>query len=240
MHYELDRSRHRRWTLVSAAAAAAILNGCAMGDRGGPVPYATQEFQAPDIEQVAPPASQQKIGPLDKIKVTVFQVEDLTGEFTVDASGNIDYPLLGNLAVQGLTPPEASKRISDRLAQRYLRNPSVQVTFLEQQQQTITIDGSVRQPGVKPIQGETTLMRAVALGQGTSEDANPSRVIVFRTIGGKRMAAAFDLLSIRRGQSEDPKIYGNDMIVVDGSRTRAVWRDVLQALPLLGVFTLFR
>jgi polysaccharide export outer membrane protein len=177
---------------------------------------------------------------MDKIRVTVFQVADLSGEFTVDASGNIDYPLLGNVAAQGLTPPELSEQIAKQLGRRYLRNPSVQTAFVEQQQQTITLDGSLRQPGVVPIQGQTTLMRAVALGRGTTEDANPRRVVVFRTIQGKRMAAAFDLTSIRRGEAEDPVIYGNDIVVVDGSRSRQTFRDVLSALPILGVFSLLR
>lgn len=228
----------QRRALALAAAAAALLSGCA-SNRGGSIAYDVQDFKAPDVESVAPPLSQQKIGPLDRIRVTVFQVADLSGEFTVDASGKIDYPLVGDVMAQGLTPPELSKQISDRLSQRYLRNPSVQVAFLEQQQQTITLDGSVQQPGVVPIRGETTLLRAVALGRGTSEDANPRRVVVFRTIGGKRMAAAFDLTSIRRGEAVDPAIFGNDIIVVDGQRARAVWRDVLSALPILGVFTLF-
>jgi polysaccharide export outer membrane protein len=226
--------------LVGVAAAAALLGGCMGGGRGGPVPYDVKDFRAPDVETVAPPISQQRIGPMDKIRVTVFQVADLSGEFTVDAAGNIDYPLLGTVAAQGLTPPELSDKLKEQLGRRYLRNPSVQTAFLEQRQQTITLDGSVRQPGVVPIQGETTLLRAVALGRGTSEDANASRVVVFRTIQGKRMAAAFDLTAIRRGEAEDPIIYGNDIVVVDGSRSRAALRDVLSALPLLGVFTLFR
>lgn len=229
----------RAQRIVWLAAGAALLSSCASG-RGGSIPYDVKDFRAPDVETVAPPLSQQKIGPLDRIRVNVFQVQDLSGEFTVDASGSIDYPLIGSVSAQGLTPPELSQRISERLARRYLRNPSVQVSFLEQQQQTITVDGSVRQPGVREIRGETTLLRAVALGQGTTEDANLRRVLVFRTIEGQRMAAAFDLQSIRRGEAEDPKIYGNDVVVVDGSRTRAVWRDVLSALPLLGVFTLIR
>jgi polysaccharide export outer membrane protein len=226
--------------LVGIAAAATLLGGCMGGGRGGPVPYDVKDFRAPDVETVAPPISQQRIGPMDKIRVTVFQVADLSGEFTVDAAGNIDYPLLGTVAAQGLTPPELSDKLKEQLGRRYLRNPSVQTAFLEQRQQTITLDGSVRQPGVVPIQGETTLLRAVALGRGTSEDANASRVVVFRTIQGKRMAAAFDLTAIRRGEAEDPIIYGNDIVVVDGSRSRAALRDVLSALPLLGVFTLFR
>jgi polysaccharide export outer membrane protein len=227
--------------LVGVAAAAALLSGClGGGGRGGPVAYDVKDFSAPDVETVAPPVSQQRIGPMDKIRVTVFQVADLSGEFTVDASGNIDYPLLGTVAAQGMTPPELSERIAKQLGQRYLRNPSVQTSFLEQQQQTITLDGSVRQPGVVPIQGQTTLLRAIAMGRGTAEDANPSRVVVFRTIQGKRMAAAFDLKAIRQGAAEDPIIYGNDIVVVDGSRARQTFRDVLSALPILGVFTLFQ
>jgi polysaccharide export outer membrane protein len=73
----------------AVAAVAVLVTGCASG-RGGPVPYAVQDLPAPDVESVAPPTSQQRIGPLDKVRVTVFQVADLSGEFTVDASGNID------------------------------------------------------------------------------------------------------------------------------------------------------
>jgi polysaccharide export outer membrane protein len=230
-------SKHGRKVIVLMLfVTAGGLAGCASG-RGGPIPYATQELQAPDVETVAPPSSQQRIGPLDRIRVTVFQVQDLSGEFTVDAAGKIDYPLIGAVTAQGLTPPELSQQIAAQLSRRYLRQPSVQVSFLEQQQQTITIDGAVRQAGIFPIRGQTTLLRAVAMGRGTSEDANAHRVVVFRTIQGRRAAAAFDLTTIRRGEAEDPVIYGNDVVVVDSSRSRAFLRDVLSVLPLVGIFT---
>jgi polysaccharide biosynthesis/export protein len=89
------------------------------------------------------------------------------------------------------------------------------------------------------VQGSTTLMRAVALARGLSGDANPSRVVVFRTVNGQRMAAAFDLTRIRRAQAEDPAVYGNDVVVVDGSRARALFRDVLSSIPILGIFRPF-
>src|SRR5258705_400361 len=73
------------------------------------------------------------------------------------------------------------------------------------------------QAGTFPITGPTSLMQAVALAGGTTEDANARRVAVFRTIGGKREAAAFDLAAIRHGQSQDPQIYPGDIVVVDGS-----------------------
>ena len=70
--------------------------------------------------------------------------------------------------------------------------------------------------------GSLTLMQAVALAGGTAEDANAHRVAVFRQIDGKRQAAAFDLVSIRRGQSEDPSIYAGDIVVIDGSSIKSI------------------
>jgi polysaccharide export outer membrane protein len=63
--------------------------------------------------------------------------------------------------------------------------------------------------------------------------------VVFRTIKGQRMAAAFDLSAIRRAEAEDPMIYGNDIVVVDGSRGRALFRDIMTVFPLLAIFRPF-
>jgi polysaccharide export outer membrane protein len=84
-----------------------------------------------------------------------------------------------------------------------------------------------------------TLVQVIALARGTDDSANPRRVAIFRQIQGKRMAAAFDLTSIRRGQMEDPKVYSGDIVVVDGSNVRAIQREILTALPILGLFNPF-
>ena len=82
-------------------------------------------------------------------------------------------------------------------------------------------------------------MQAVALAGGTSEDANAHRVAIFRTISGKRQAAAFDLVAIRRGQAEDPQIYPGDVVVVDGSSIKEGFKKVLQSLPVFSIFRPF-
>ncbi|MEA3053651.1 MAG: polysaccharide biosynthesis/export protein [Sphingomonadales bacterium] len=225
----------RRFLLMLAAlTTVAALSACT--SRGGKVPYDPAEFRAPDQETMTVSPGQQRIGPLDKIRIDVYQVENLSGDFRVDAQGKVQYPLIGQLDAQGLLPSELGQQIAQRLGERYLRNPNVQVAILEQTEQTITVDGSVKSPGVLPIRGTTTLMRAVALAKGTTEDANPSRVVVFRTVNGQKMAAAFDLKAIRRAQAKDPVIYGNDIVVVDGSKYRGIWREVLSVVPLLGYF----
>jgi polysaccharide export outer membrane protein len=238
LHDVPSRLIGRAVLLFALILAGAVLTGCA--GRGGQVPYATAEFEKPDLESLQPTSGLQRIAPMDKLVVNVFQVESLSGEFQVDSAGAISFPLVGTLDAQGKTPPELAQLIATRLRARYLQSPNVQVSIKESTPQTITVDGSVRQPGVYAVKGATSLMRAVALARGTTEDADSSRVVVFRTIKGERMAAAFDLAAIRRAQADDPLIYGNDVVVVDGSRARAILRDVLgTALPLFAVFRPF-
>ena len=66
-----------------------------------------------------------------------------------------------------------------------------------------------------------------------------AEIAVFRTIDGKRQAAAFDLASIRRGEVTDPKIYPGDIIVVDGSGVKAAYKQILNSFPILSIFRPF-
>jgi polysaccharide export outer membrane protein len=233
------RAASASFPLLLAAAAILLASGCSTSSRGGSVPYEPTNFGRPDVEATLVAEGPQRISPLDKLKVSVFQVESLSGDFQVDNAGNIDFPLIGTVAARGKTTNELAQVIATGLGKKYLRSPNVQVALVEASPQTITVDGSVRGPGVFPLKGTTTLMRAVAMAKGTSEDANPSRVIVFRTVNGQRSAGAFDLQAIRRAESEDPVIYGNDLVIVDGSRARTLFRDVLNSLPILGLLRPF-
>jgi polysaccharide export outer membrane protein len=62
------------------------------------------------------------------------------------------------------------------------------------------------------------------------------RVAVFRTIGGQRQAAAFDLVSIQHGEMADPPVYSGDIVIVDGSRIKATQKKIFQSFPLLSIF----
>ena len=75
------------------------------------------------------------------------------------------------------------------------------------------------------------------MARGLHELANPRRVAIFRQIDGQRMAAAFDLTTIRAGEDADPEVYRGDIIVVDGNSGRQAWLDVLRSLPVLSVFS---
>jgi polysaccharide export outer membrane protein len=103
----------------------------------------------------------------------------------------------------------------------------------------VTVDGAVKNSGSFAIAGPVSLIQAIAQAGGTAEDANPRRVAIFRSIGGKRQAAAFDLTDIRRGLAQDPTIYPGDIVVVDGSRVKATQKAILSNMPLLSIFRPF-
>lgn len=219
-------------------AALLFVSGCA-GSRGGPVPYDVASFGEPDAPTVAAIEEDYKIAPLDTLRISVFQVPDLSGDFEVDLTGNIAMPLIGNVKAVDKTARQLQSDLTAQLGSKYLQSPQVSVGVKSSTRRSVTLDGSVRQPGVYPVTAPLTLIQAIAMARGTDDTANPRRVAVFRQIGGERMAAAFDLVRIRRGEAEDPKIYSGDIIVVDGSNVRAIQREILTALPVLSIFRPF-
>ena len=226
-----------RAVLLLVAASVALL-ACS-DKRGGTVPYDVASFGSPDAPVALKTDESYHVGPGDTLSVIVFRVPDLTGDVTLDMGGNFTMPLIGQVAAIGKTTDQLQSELTQRLGSKYLQSPEVRVAVKSATNQRVTIDGSVKQAGIYPIAGSTTLIQAIALARGTDVDANPRRVVVFRTIGGQRQAASFDLTDIRRGESPDPAIYGNNIIVVDGNKARQSFRDVLSTVPLLSIFRPF-
>jgi polysaccharide export outer membrane protein len=218
--------------------AACALAGCA-DKRGGPIPYAPTGFGTPDAPSVVSLDAGYKIAPLDTLAVRVFRMNDLTGDYQVDLAGNISMPLIGEVRAVDLTTAQLDSELTRRLGEKYLENPDISVGIKESTTRVVTVDGAVNKAGAYPALGPISLMQAVALAGGATQDANTRRVAVFRQIGGKRQAAAFDLTSIRRGEMEDPRIYSGDIVIVDGSSVKATTKQILNSMPLLSIFRPF-
>ena len=221
-----------------AVWCAGALAACS-GTRGGSIPYSTGSFAAPDAPKAVVADEGYKLAPLDTVTINVYQVPDLSKDYTVDMSGRITMPLIGNVNAIGLSTNELSTQIQTKLGEKYLRDPNVVVALKESASRVVTVDGSVQRPGIFPATRPLTLMQTVALAQGTSDTANPRRVAIFRVVSGKRMAAAFDLVRIRRGEEEDPVVYAGDTVIVDGSGLRKAQREILSSVPLLPIFMAF-
>lgn len=230
----------QRWLgTVVILLSAALLAGCTTGYRGGPIPYEVEDFGRPDAAALTVLDSDYRITPLDTLDVKVFNVAELSGEYQVDLTGHIGMPLIGNVKAVDLTPGELQDRLIARLGERYLRNPDITVGIKRSASRNVTVEGAVARPGMFPVMGPTSLIQAIAMAGGVHDNGNPRRVAIFRQIDGQRQAAAFDLVSIRRGKSEDPAIYTGDIVVVDGSNLKAMQREILMSIPIIGLFNPF-
>ena len=174
------------------------------------------------------------IGPFDKLTIDVFGIEELSKkEVQTDAGGRISFPLAGIIEAAGKTPAEVEQIIEGRLRERFVRNPQVTVNLKETVSQVVTVDGEVKEPGLYPVIGRMTLMRAVATAKGAAPFAKLSDVVIFRTVKGQKMAALYNLKAIRRGNYDDPEVFANDVVIVGDSQARRLFTDGLQILPLL-------
>lgn len=181
-----------------------------------------------------------RIGVLDVLSVRVFQEEELSFEtLAVDASGVINFPLIGEVEAAGKTPIQLSNEIETGLGARFIRNPQVVVSVVTSAAQRVTVDGSVTEPGVYEIAGSSSLLESIARARGTTNTAALGEVVIFRMIEGRRHGAVFNLRHIREGRAEDPQVLGGDRIVVGFSGIKGAYQDFLRAAPLLNVFTRF-
>ncbi|MBS1834061.1 MAG: polysaccharide export protein [Acidobacteria bacterium] len=213
-----------------------VLSACAtpqMGTSANLQLVNSDTFPSPDRADLVANERTYLIGPFDKLEIDVFGVEELSKkEVQTDASGRISFPFAGTIEASGKTPAEVSKMIQLRLA-RYIRDPQVTVNLKETVSQVITVDGAVREPGLYPVVGKMTLLRAIATAKGMTDIARDQNVIVFRTVNGNKLAALFNLKAIRRGNYPDPEVYANDVVVVDESTAKKIFKDVLQVAPTL-------
>lgn len=218
--------------------AVIALAACA-DSRGGPIPYGVSNFGVPDSPELVPLEAGYKIAPMDTLSVKVFKMPDLSGDYEVDLAGNISMPLIGEVRAFDLTTAQLDDSLTHKLGEKYLENPDVSVGIKSSTRRSVTVDGAVGHAGSYPVNGPTTLMQAVAAAGGAREDANIRRVAIFRTIGGQRQAAAFDLQSIRRGEAKDPSVYAGDIVIIDGSAIKAAQKQIFQSFPLLSIFAPF-
>lgn len=224
--------------LVLALATSLLLAACSTGGSGQMAEGALygQALPPPDPTRAVVGAEEYRVGPMDTLDINVYQAPDLTRVVQVDAAGQIGMPLIGSVAVAGKTVNEIRVDIVDRLKNRYLKSPEVTVAVKEFASQKVTVDGSVAQPGVYPLIGKTTLVQSIAMARGVNREANQKKVAIFRVVNSQRMVAVFDLDQIRTGKIADPQIYANDVVFVDRSGGKTLWRDVISAVPLIGMF----
>jgi polysaccharide export outer membrane protein len=166
-------------------------------------------------EQLEPTAY--RIRGNDRLQVTVFKQEALSGDVLVRADGQVTVSLIGDIAVVGKTPPEAAVEIANALsATGFIEKPSVSVAVLETRTPDFAVIGEVRQPGSFDLKPGTTVVDGVALAGGLTEFANKERVFVIRKAKeNQRVRFDWNKLTRSEGKGLRYKIEDGDVIVVE-------------------------
>jgi polysaccharide export outer membrane protein len=239
----LNRSFHARMRgLLLALCTLVLLAGCASTPSHNPNFTENEALPPPDTTTTSGAyegGSDYRIGAQDLLQVSVYGIDDLSRDVRVNSNGQVSLPLIGSVMAGGKTIPELEKDIGDKLKHGYVQDPQVSVFVKEFTSQQVTLEGALKKPGIYPLTGKTTLLQAIALAQGLDDLADLHGVIVFRTIDGKRMGAAYDIAQVRAGNAPDPQIYGDDVVVVEKSGSRSIYREFLRSIPALGIFALF-
>jgi protein involved in polysaccharide export with SLBB domain len=126
------------------------------------------------------------LGAGDKVRITVFGETDLTGEYEIDGSGVVAFPLIGEVRAGSGTARDLEKRIVAKLQEGYLKNPTVNVEVLTYR--PFFIMGEVKSPGGYAYRSGLTLMNAVAMAGGYTYRAK-SNIWVLTRDGAQMMQA---------------------------------------------------
>lgn len=142
----------------------------------------------------------------DKIRIQVYNEQDLYLETRVNDSGIISYPFLGNLKVVGLTPSGLEDLIEEQLRGDYLIDPKVSVDIMEYRQ--FYVNGEVQSPGGYPFQPGITVRKAISVAGGFRERASRDKIFLIREGINNDEPAKVSL---------DDKIRPGDIITVEES-----------------------
>lgn len=141
--------------------------------------------------------------------------------FLVDNNGNIEYPRVGIIHVEGLTKMELGDIIKKRINEKdsVLTDPSVIVRF---QNLKITVLGEVKSPGVINFPGERmTILEALGLAGDVTDFGLKDKVKVIRETNGQRETGMIDLSDKKLFDSPYYNLLQNDVVLVDPTPQKA-------------------
>jgi polysaccharide export outer membrane protein len=124
-------------------------------------------------------SAEYRLVPGDKLRIEVYKDAQLSQSAQVRPDGKITMPLIGDVSAVDQTPSQLRQTITESLKE-YMNNPSVTVIVVETVVPTAYVMGEVRAPGAVPLQGEMSVLQALALTGGLTEFAKSGDIRVLR------------------------------------------------------------
>lgn len=154
-----------------------------------------------------------RLGPDDKILVTVHGHDDLTSLRTITDSGFINAPLVGDVRAAGLTPRQLASQLTELLGRDYLVDPQIDVEVEEFESQWVMVAGEIRVPGRVPLRGGTKLKEVLSEAGGFGMDAGELITITRNAGDTQEVSAEIDRSDFEDG-IKNPMLQDGDIITI--------------------------
>jgi polysaccharide biosynthesis/export protein len=152
-------------------------------------------------------ANDYRIGPGDLLKISTFGYNDLTADVRVSGSGNITFPLIGQVAVEGLSTRDVETLIAGRLAEgNFIGKAQVSVLIAEYQSQRVSVMGQVAKPGQYALEGTTRVLDLLARAGGVADESGGDRAVLLRQNGTSQV---IDLAALFGGDAQQNPVVAN-------------------------------
>ena len=121
-----------------------------------------------------------RLGPHDVLEITVLNRETITRKTEIRDDGMISFPLIGNIQIAGLTVPELQTLLTQKLSE-YITKPNIDIQIVKYGSLRVAVLGEAEQPGIIFLRGKTTILEAVAMAGGLTENADLINTYLIRS-----------------------------------------------------------
>lgn len=207
-----------------------------MPEAGSLIKYTQPTLKSNDLISIAVSAVDPKVVEPFNLSTTSNDLSDgrsvSAPTYLIDADGMIDFPVLGNMNIAGLTRVQATQLIRDRL-KSYVTNPIVNIRMLNFK---ITVLGEVKNPGVYTIQNERiTLPEAIGLAGDLNLTGIRNNVLVVREVEGQRIETRVNMASDSVFNSPVYYLNQNDLIYVEPNKVALTYNNQTRSYLALGL-----
>jgi polysaccharide biosynthesis/export protein len=169
------------------------------------------------------------LGPGDTVRITAYRYPDLTTEARLSEQGKLNVPLIGEVALQGMTPEEAGKHIAERMKKgNFLLNPQIGVAVVEARSRQVSVLGFVTNPGRYVLDGSSAKVSDVIALAGGLQPTASDTAIVTRPRGRESESYNIDLAAIiQHGDaSKDIQVSSGDSVFVPKAPVFYIYGEV--------------
>lgn len=154
------------------------------------------------------------LGPGDEFEVRVYEEAGLSGMYVVSPTGQIDYPLLGTLTVEGLVASQVASLLRQKLGQGFLRNPYVVVQVKTLNSKKVYVLGEIKAPGRFQYSDNMSIVEAITLAGGFGPLAEKNYVIITRVDGAGERRIPVPVEKIMQGLARNFSLQPGDIVYV--------------------------